>query len=113
MKNKKKQGGFIVSAELVFIVTILVIGLIVGWVAVRDAVVAELGDVAEAIGAVDQSYEYVGVQDIGATGASRAITQGGIFIDLPDNTSPGVAPGNQGDAGDVTPFNFFIPALPE
>lgn len=62
-KQQKKQAGFIVSAELILIATILVIGLIVGMTAVRDATVAELEDVAEAIGALDQSYTFFGVQD--------------------------------------------------
>ena len=109
MKNKKKQGGFIVSAELVFIVTILVIGLIVGWVAVRDAVVAELGDVAEAIGAVDQSYIYVGIQDVGTQ--LRAETFGGNWQDAPDQGA-NVLSGDQGDAGDMAGFNFLIPPPP-
>lgn len=62
-KHQKKQAGFIVSAELILIATILVIGLIVGMVAVRDATNAELEDVAEAIGALDQSYFFFGVED--------------------------------------------------
>ncbi len=63
-QQKKKEAGFIVSAELVLIATILVIGLIVGMVAIRDAVTAEMHDVAEAIGALDQSYVFYGIQDV-------------------------------------------------
>jgi len=62
-KQDKKQAGFIVSIELILIATILVIGLIVGMTALRDATVAEYEDVAEAIGALDQSYQFFGVQD--------------------------------------------------
>jgi len=60
-KQQKKEAGFIVSAELVLIATILVIGLIVGMVIIRDAMTAEMNDVAEAIGALDQSYSYAGI----------------------------------------------------
>lgn len=63
-KQQKKEAGFIVSAELVLIATILVIGLIVGMVAIRDAVTAEMHDVAEAIGTLDQSYHFNGIQDV-------------------------------------------------
>jgi len=63
-QQKKKEAGFIVSAELVLIATILVIGLIVGMVAIRDAVTAEMHDVAEAIGMLDQSYTFTGIQDV-------------------------------------------------
>ena len=40
--------GFIVSAELVLIATILVLGVLVGIASVRDQVIQELGDVAGA-----------------------------------------------------------------
>ena len=43
------EAGFIVSTELILIATILVIGMLVGLVSVRDQVVQELADVAEAI----------------------------------------------------------------
>lgn len=79
-KQQKKQAGFIVSAELILIATILVIGLIVGMVAIRDATVAEMEDVAEAIGALDQSYFFNGVED-SLTGAFTEGSQWGDAID--------------------------------
>ena len=62
-KQQKKEAGFIVSAELVLIATILVIGLIVGMVAIRDSMTAEMKDVAEAMGHLNQSYTFNGIQD--------------------------------------------------
>ncbi|MFI4876385.1 MAG: hypothetical protein ACIALR_13630, partial [Blastopirellula sp. JB062] len=62
------EAGFIVSTELILIATIVVIGLVVGLSAVRDAVTAELSDVAGAIQDVDQSYTVWGV-----TGHSAAV----------------------------------------
>jgi len=106
-KQQKKEAGFIVSAELVLVATILVIGLIVGMVAIRDALTAEMHDVAEAIGALDQSYYFDGITDNG-TGAQIAATQ---FEDLPDNAIGGVgAAGGAGAAGDQTGIDFTSPA---
>ena len=46
----RDEGGFVVSSELVLIASIAVIGLIAGLATVRDQVVSELADVANAIG---------------------------------------------------------------
>ncbi len=54
------ERGFIVSAELVLIATILVIGLIVGMVSLRNQVVQELVDVGQAIGSLSQSFCFAG-----------------------------------------------------
>lgn len=54
----RDEAGFIVSTELVFIATITVIGMVVGLTTVRDCVVTELADVADAISEIDQSYSY-------------------------------------------------------
>lgn len=55
------EAGFIVSAELILIATIVVIGLLVGLAAVRDGIVSELSDVAGALQDVNQSYSIDGV----------------------------------------------------
>ena len=52
----KKQAGFVVTAELLLITTILGLGLITGFTKVRDQVLAELSDTGSAIGAINQSY---------------------------------------------------------
>jgi len=56
------EAGFIVSAELVLIFTLVFCGVAVGMAVVRDSLVQELGDVGEAIGALDQSYNYRSVR---------------------------------------------------
>jgi len=107
-KQQKTQAGFIVSAELVLIATILVIGLIVGMVAIRDAVTAEMGDVAEAIGALDQSYVFDGITD----NASVAAVAGSAWGDASDTGAGGQ--GDQGAAGDEEGFDFaFDPGADE
>ena len=54
------QAGFIISAELVLISTVGVIGLVTGLTCLRNAVNDELSDVACAIKSLDQSYCYTG-----------------------------------------------------
>ncbi|MBI1346598.1 hypothetical protein GC163_09950 [bacterium] len=54
----RDENGFVVSTELILISTVTVIGLIVGLTTVRDVVVIELADVADAISEIDQSYSY-------------------------------------------------------
>jgi len=50
------EAGVIISAEIVLVLTIAVISVVVGLNAVAKAVVFELADVAQAIGAVSQSF---------------------------------------------------------
>jgi hypothetical protein len=54
------EAGFIVSAELVLISTITVIGLVVGLSEVAIGVNNELEDVGSAFGALNQSYSFAG-----------------------------------------------------
>ncbi len=54
------ESGFIVSTDLILISSILVIGLLVGLVSVRDQIVQEFGDMAVAVGNLNQSYSFAG-----------------------------------------------------
>jgi len=56
------ESGAVISAELVLLMTLLVIGVIVGLKALGSAVVTELGDVAAAVGSADQSYYWSGTK---------------------------------------------------
>jgi len=55
------EAGFIVSAELVLVATVVVLGLLVGLTTIRDQVLQELADVADAVSEVDQSYSFTGM----------------------------------------------------
>jgi hypothetical protein len=77
------EGGAILSAELILIMTMLVIGLIVGLHAVQKAIVTELVDVAQAIGSLNQSYIYMGFQ-AGNGNQVSALTAGSQFTDARD-----------------------------
>jgi hypothetical protein len=79
------EAGFVISAELVLVATILVIGLIVGLAEVQAAVVQELNDVGDAIGKLNQSYFYTGwhankTQGIGL----KSFTVGSQYTDRMD-----------------------------
>ena len=67
------QAGFVVSAELVLISTIGVIGVGTGLACVRDAVNSELSEVGCAITALDQSYCYTGFHGYKETPCGFAI----------------------------------------
>ena len=64
------ENGFLVSAELVLIATIAVLGLIVGLSEVSFAINNELEDVAAAFGSLNQSYEQSGSWSNGKGGSA-------------------------------------------
>ena len=74
----REEAGAIITAEIMLIASILVLGCIVGLKSVRDAVVTELADVAQALSNVDQSFWFSG------TAGHHAYTAGGIFFDFAD-----------------------------
>lgn len=78
------ESGAILSAELVLIMTILVIGMIVGLSELQDAVVNELNDVGEAIGSLNQSYFFHGHSGVNHLGV-KSFTRGSQFQDFRDN----------------------------
>jgi len=59
------DAGFIISAELVLVATVAVLAMVVGQAEVGSAVNQELEDVGSAVGAVQQSYYYSGVESRG------------------------------------------------
>ena len=66
------ENGFVVSAELVLVLTIGVLAMVVGLTSVKDAITNELNDVADAFGAVDQSYNVRGLQADSPSGTKKA-----------------------------------------
>ncbi len=79
------ESGFLVSAELVLIFTLVFCAVAVGVSVVRDSLVQELGDVAEAVGALDQSYNYRGIRaDLEGAG-EHASCSGSGFNDEEDD----------------------------
>lgn len=54
----------VLTFEWVLLITVLVIGIVGGVSAVRDALVTELGDVVEAMVSIDQSYTIIYPWDV-------------------------------------------------
>ncbi len=78
------DAGFVVSAELILISTICVLGLIVGLSEVQHSVVSELNDVADAIGELNQGFSFTGFSKK-SHGKTAAVTYGSDFEDQRDD----------------------------
>lgn len=78
------EAGFIVSAELILVATLLVIGLVVGLSELQHSIVQELNDVGEAIGKLNQSYAFGGFSAKKGAGHG-SFTNGSFFIDTADD----------------------------
>ena len=82
-----KEEDAVLSFEWVLLVTLLTIGIVSGLSAARDAIIDELGDVAQAMLALDQSYTIdfpldINVHAVDATSASdSAFTDAAIYTD--------------------------------
>lgn len=74
------QNGFIVSAELVLVLTIAVLSMVVGLHAVAKSVTMELNDISNAFGAINQSYFYKGLKK-----PYHASVKGSAFRDQQDD----------------------------
>ncbi len=87
----KDDAGFIISIELILVSTIVVIGLITGLAAIRNAVVSELSDVAGAIANLNQSYQLNG------SSSPSGSTAGSGFVDNTDSIDPPGDPVGEAD----------------
>jgi len=74
----RDEMGAIISAELVLLLTILILGMIVGLTSLRDGVIEELADVGAAIGSQNQSFILPNIF------ARSSSTGGSVFTDQPD-----------------------------
>ncbi|MHC4876478.1 MAG: hypothetical protein ACYTGL_08260 [Planctomycetota bacterium] len=82
------EAGFVVSAELVLIVTLIFTAAAVGMAVARDALVQEFNDVSEMIGTLDQSYNVQG-QSVAEPGGTK-----------PHGSNNGMGFNDMGDACD-------------
>ena len=80
----RDEAGVILSAELVLIGTILVLGMIVGLVELQCSLVAELSDLSSAFGNLDQSYQVSGFASYKSSGKTKARTYGASYSDVAD-----------------------------
>jgi hypothetical protein len=75
------EGGAILSAELVIVLTIVVLGLITGLACLQQALVAELQDVSAAFSGLNQSYFTPGFRGCWKIWGRTSGTAGSMFID--------------------------------
>ena len=78
------ENGFVVSAELMLVITLMFCAAAVGWGAVKDSLANELNDVSHAIGSVNQSYNITGFEKVKAAGKPYASCAGFGFNDTGD-----------------------------
>ena len=78
------EAGFVISAELVLVLTIAVLAMIVGLSEVAVAVNTELNDVSNAIGALNQTYAFTGFWS-GSHGKTKSYYMGSEFDDAFDD----------------------------
>jgi hypothetical protein len=91
------DGGALIATEYLFATTILVIGSVVGLVSIRDALNAELSELANAILALSQAYTISGVSGCSSTDGSQAVAGPGSV------TSPTLTPPASPSVIDVLP----------
>ena len=77
------ETGFVLSAELVIILTVAVLGIIVGLSYVQTAVVNELSDVGSAISSLNQSYAYTGYYSRRYFGKFKSFYAGSAYYSSP------------------------------
>jgi Flp pilus assembly pilin Flp len=78
------ESGVILSAELVLVGTILVLGMIVGLVELQCSIIGELSDLSSALGNVDQSFSTSGFISYKASGGVKSRTYGASYYDNVD-----------------------------
>lgn len=84
----RRLRGFALTSELVLVSTITVLGVTAGLVALRDATMAELHDLSEAVGALNQSYAYQGIDFLGTDPTvTLGSVAGSIFLDDVDSAA--------------------------
>ncbi len=87
-KGTRRQRGFIVSAELIFILTIMLCCVAIGWSSICAKLIGEIGDLGGAIGSLNQSYSLSGMAVGHPTDpvhpADVATWSGSAFVDTQD-----------------------------
>lgn len=103
----RDEVGLVQSTELVFITSIVGIGMLVGLSAYRDGLVDELADNAHAVGALNQSYSLSIAANapagITVTGSTVTVTKnfGSVTV---SSTLSNYSYTDLADAGDATPI---------
>jgi hypothetical protein len=86
------DAGIIVTLELLFLYVVLILGLIAGWTNLRNAIDAELTEMAQSILALNQGYSItaaVGCNTSNFSAASVATDTSGTIALSPQDTTTG------------------------
>lgn len=83
------EAGFVVSAELVLVLTIAVLGMVVGLASVRDSLTSEFNDISAAFGAVNQTYHLRTVSKAAGTTKGHGLVSGFGYADRSDDCDCG------------------------
>jgi hypothetical protein len=89
LKLWNDDAGALIAMEFLFIATLLFIGVMIGIVTVRNAVVTELYELAQAVMALSQGYTFDGL-----TGCCSEV-QGSQTIDTPGTVAAPTCLANQ------------------
>ena len=87
---RQDEYGVILSAEIVIVGTVLVIGVMTGMACLQKSVNSELGDLAKAFDSIDQTYSFSGHRKAGrynGSGDCCAFTAGSAFMNNECNTN--------------------------
>ena len=102
MKFVRDESGAIISAELIIILTVVVLALVVGWNAVAASLVGELTDIAGAFGSLNQSFSYRGIR-----AQNHASCSGSGFVDSGSTFNLSSNSGGTSGGGGGGSFNSF------
>ena len=106
LENLWKEEDGVLAFEWTLLVTMLTIGIVTGLAAARDGIIDELGDVAQAMLALDQSFTiqhplYVEVHAVTTSAASdSAFTDIATYSDCTRTAFQGATQGALTDSGD-------------
>jgi hypothetical protein len=89
------EAGFVVSAELALIVTLIFTAVAVGVAVARDALVTEYNDISEMIGVMDQSWNVQG----------QSVSDGGLGA-KGHGSNKGMGYNDEQDICDCKPVTF-------
>ena len=102
IKRFWREDDGVLSFEWVLLVTLLTIGVVGGIAAARDAIIDELGDVSQAMLALDQSYsidfplEVIVHTDTDSSASDSEFVDAAFYVDC-DRTAAPIGQGPQLD----------------
>lgn len=92
----QEDAGMILSAELVIILTVAVIGMVVGLVNLQNAILGEFADISLAFQSLNQSYSTPSFRGCWKFWGRTSWTAGSTFIDVFDGCVGSGPCGNYG-----------------